>query len=149
MGSGFYQLYTHMQSDLLQSQLVHAIDLAHHEAMTRGTSITLCHSEDHETCSGQWNTGYIVISDDSVLFRYSNKIRGGQLHWRAFPRYLDHVEYLSDGSPDFQNGSFWFCRLHEVNPDWAIIMSQAGRVRTVMPDKFGEIKDEKGGLLRC
>jgi type IV fimbrial biogenesis protein FimT len=45
--------------------LVGALALARNEAVTRGSPVSVCASEDGETCSGDtdWSTGWIVFTD--------------------------------------------------------------------------------------
>lgn len=45
--------------------LVGAVALARNEAVTRGSPVSVCASEDGETCSGDndWSTGWIVFTD--------------------------------------------------------------------------------------
>ena len=45
------------------NDLISTINLARSEAVRRGASVTICHSNDSETCSGTWNDGWITFFD--------------------------------------------------------------------------------------
>ena len=126
-----------------------AIALTRTEAETSGHSIMLCHSNDGETCHGDWSNGYIVSSDHQVVYRFINKNASEVLYWRAFPRMITFLEFLPNGLPNFQNGTFWYCPLKKKYPVWAIMLSQSGRARFVLPDERGKIIDDKENILLC
>lgn len=145
----FTNLFERAAQKILSEQLFRAINLSREEAISLGETVTLCQSENQNTCSGEWSSGYIVLSNDHVLFSFTNKKNQGELHWRAFPIYLDHLEFLSSGSSNFQNGTFWYCPKSAENPAWAIMLIQSGRARLVYPDKSGVIVDDQGEKIGC
>lgn len=136
------------QNEMQSSQLFHAIHAAREEAVKHGSLVILCKSRDQKTCSGEWQDGYLILVDNKVLFSFHNN-SAGVLHWRAFPYFLDHLEFLPSGLPNFQNGTFWYCLNRAKNPDWAIMISQSGRARLLSPDEVGEINDEKDKPFQC
>lgn len=145
----FENIFEHSNQKILSQQLLRAINFARSQAIALGQTVTLCKSNDQATCGGDWGSGYIILANDQVLYSFSNNKFRSQLNWRAFPIYLDHLEYLSSGLPNFQNGTFWSCPKDSGNPSWAIMMNQSGRVRVVYPDASGEIIDDEGEKLAC
>lgn len=129
-------------------QLLRAINLTRSEAVLRGTPVTLCESDNMKTCGGHWQDGYIILANSKTLFAFRNQSRG-ILHWRAFPKNEQYLQFLPTGMPHAENGTFWFCGKNEKNPIWAIVLNQAGRTRLAHPDKNNEILDDKGDKLVC
>lgn len=127
---------TRTQDHVISSQLLRAIQLTRSEAITRGTTVTLCKSRDQTHCGGTWQEGYIVHENNHLLFAFHNIKNKGTLKWRAFPNQDDDLQYLSTGVSK-ENGSFWYCQ--NTKAHWAIVISQSGRARMVYPDKNGNL----------
>ncbi len=144
--------------DSLQSQLWHAIQLAHTEAMSRHVTIGLCKSKDAKTCGGRWTDGQLIFIDANedgkiiqpkqIIMVFQPTFFQGQLNWRSFPARRDYLQFtpatLQNG-----NGTFWFCHATNQFPSWAIIINLSGRPRMVYPDQEGKIEDGSGQVLRC
>ncbi len=128
-------LLTKSSIDIVKLQLLRAINLAHNEAIIRKKMVTLCHSSDQKTCSGEWEDGYIIIANQKVIFSFLNPAVQGKLFWRAFPANQAQVDFLPRGTSKAENGSFWYCLASDSNPSWAIVISQSGRAREVVPEK--------------
>ncbi len=137
------------QSEVMSSQLLRAINLTRSEAMQRGESTVLCSSMDKKICSSTWQNDYVIFSHDKKVLYSFHKIKEGILHWRAFPRNIEYVEFLPSGLSHAENGTFWYCPKKAKNPVWAIVMNQSGRIRIVYPDPNGKIYGDKKELLRC
>lgn len=137
---------TKTNQNIASQQLLHAISLAHSEAILRGVPVSLCKSKDHTTCSGNWDDGQIIFTDDnrdgividkSHVLTVLDPLKGATLHWRsALSR--DYLQILSNGLST-ENGSFWYCTVKADNPAWAIRISQTGRARLEYPDQTGKI----------
>lgn len=125
--------------DMIKLQLLRAILLAHNEAMIRKKIVTLCHSRDQKTCSGEWSDGYIITADQEVIFSFLNPSVQGKILWRAFPVNQTQLDFLPSGASKAENGSFWYCLPSAKSPSWAIVMSQSGRAREVIPEQQGEL----------
>lgn len=137
-------------SQVLMSQLLHAIKLARMQAIMDNKKIILCRSRDRETCSGDWSDGFIIRAGDHVLNIFENFSEGeGVLKWRAFPLDRQQLEFLSTGFTNSENGTFWFCSKGTTDPHWAIIISKTGRTRVAFPNRNGYIIDSKGKALKC
>jgi type IV fimbrial biogenesis protein FimT len=128
------------------AELLRAIQLARSEAILREETVSLCKSDNQQTCSGAWESGYIITTKNQLLFAFRNNLRG-KIHWRAFPAGREDLQFNALGAPNSENGTFWFCP--DKNPAWAIMLSKSGRVRISFPDKSGTIKDDKGEVITC
>jgi type IV fimbrial biogenesis protein FimT len=140
---------TQAASKTAASQLLQAIYLARHAAMSRGETVILCHSQDQKTCAGTWAQGYIVIASQKVIYAFRDISDHAALYWRGFPKYQTALEFLPSGAARTENGTFWYCPQGMKKPAWAIIVNQAGRARQVGPDQNGEIYDGRGRFLGC
>jgi type IV fimbrial biogenesis protein FimT len=45
------------------NELVSAVNIARSEAVRRGSTVSVCKSNDEQTCSGSWSDGWIVFVD--------------------------------------------------------------------------------------
>ena len=147
--TGFITLFQKSKYDIESSRLIHAVHRARSEAILHGHHVVLCKSKDQKACSGNWQDGYVLLSDNKVIYSYMAHKNNDILNWRAFPYFLNDLEFLSDGSADFQNGTFWYCPERAKNPAWAVMISQSGRARLVLPDAAGKILDEKEKAIVC
>ncbi|MCC2667528.1 MAG: fimT [Gammaproteobacteria bacterium] len=135
--------------DAMRLQLQRAIQLARSEAITRGEIITLCGSSDKNTCSNDWDDGYIILANTKLIYIFYGTPDLGWLHWRAFSSHQSQqLQYLPSGMSNVENGTFWYCLPKEKTPRWAIVISQSGRARQV---DFGKENRSTSGnnLLRC
>lgn len=60
----FTSLIKRNNVDSLQSKLSSALATARTEAASRNKIVTICHSDDEQTCSGSWTDGWIVFEDN-------------------------------------------------------------------------------------
>lgn len=151
--------FDHSREQVLQSQLLHAIQVARDEARVRGVAVVLCKSKDQRRCSGDWINGQIVFMDKNqdgivhdpsqILMVFQLGSQQGILHWRSFPVFRDYLLFLPSGFPRNDNGTFWYCPASAHLPAWAIVIAKSGRVRIVLPDQHGVIKDDQGKMLSC
>jgi Tfp pilus assembly protein FimT len=142
-------LLTQSTTDVMRLQLLRAINLAHNEAMIRNEKITLCQSADQKTCSGHWRDGYIILAKDQIIYSFVNPRKQGELYWRAFPKNQMQLDYLPSGILQAENGTFWYCLQAEKNPRWAIVLSQSGRAREILPKQPGGVIKDGEGEISC
>lgn len=140
---------TQSVTDVMRLQLVQAINLTRHEAMLRREVVTLCHSANQQTCVGHWQDGYIVLAKDKVIYSFLTVANQGELYWRAFPKHHTELHYLPSGALQAENGTFWYCLPAARNPSWAIVLSQSGRAREVVPDQQGKIVVDTDKEVGC
>lgn len=147
----------HAQDEMLQAQLLHAIQIAKQEAIARHTRIALCQSNNQITCSGNWGDGYIIFLDENadgrvhdneqILYVSQLQSQHGRNYIRSFPRYRNYLSFSSSGLMTSDNATLWHC--HADSPKWALVMSKTGRTRIMYPNRNGEMKDNHGQLLNC
>ncbi len=135
--------------DVMRLQLLRAINLTQNEAIIRREAVTLCQSADQKSCSGHWKEGYIVLAKGKVIYSFITAANQGELYWRAFPVNQTQLDYLSSGTLKAENGTFWYCLHGEKNPSWAIVLSQAGRAREVLPEQQGGILKDGERQIYC
>lgn len=142
---------------MLQSKLLHGIQLAHHEAVAKGVPIVMCKSKNQRHCAKNGNSFLIFIDEnnDGIIHRKENLLAfmsitsSGQMCWRSFPFYREYLLFFPNKIITNDNGTFWYCRNKKLLPAWAINLSRTGQTRVVYPDQQGEIKDGQGKPLRC
>lgn len=135
--------------DMMRLQLVRAIYLTRQEAITQGTSVTLCPSSNQITCMGQWSNGYIMLANNKMIHVFLNAENKGQLYWHAFPANQTQLDFLPSGSLKAENGTFLYCLPHAKNPSWAIVLNQSGRVREIVPEQEGDILQDGARQICC
>lgn len=141
--------YSKARDEVMSSQLLRALNLARSAAVTRGEIITLCKSNNQKTCAGDWQDGYIIYTDNKILYSFHNSVNKGVLRWRAFPKHADDIQYLPSGMLRIENGTFWYCQKGIKKPRWAIVINMSGRARVVYPDKMGNIEVNLEKELNC
>ena len=78
------------------NEFISAINLARSEAIRRGTTVSICHSDDDATCSGSWSSGWIVFANtdgDSPAV-----VDAGEPLIRAFPSLSDNFTMQADAA---------------------------------------------------
>jgi prepilin-type N-terminal cleavage/methylation domain-containing protein len=144
-----YQIFVKKSSQqVLSSQLLRAIELTRHEAIAKGVPVTLCKTENQTACGGDWQSGYLVKTDEHVLYAFRNQTHEGKIYWRG--SFGDEaLQFSPSGFSDAENGTFWFCEKDEKNPAWAIVVNQAGLSRLLSQNARGKIIDDHGVALKC
>ncbi len=122
---------TKSKTDVLSSQLMHAIALTRSESIARGEKVTLCGSRDQITCTYFNNMGYLIFSAEKMLYTLQNTTNDGVMHWQAFPNGRTDLQYLSSGLTNSENGTFWYCEKNASTPSFAVTVSQSGRPRVM------------------
>ncbi len=78
------------------NEFISAISMARSEAIRRGTTVSICHSDDNATCSGSWSDGWIVFANtdgDSPAV-----VDAGEPLIRAFPSLSDNFTMQADAA---------------------------------------------------
>lgn len=128
-------------------QLLRAISLARTEAISLGVPVILCGSNNLQTCTNHWRDGYIIRSQEKVLFVFQHATKG-ILHWRGSLGLL-YLKFLPTGLLNREDGSYWYCLPEAKYPAWAIVINHPGRSRLVHPDQNGKIRDSKRKEFVC
>lgn len=99
------------------NELVGALTYARSEAMKRGDAVTVCPTEDEESCAGSndWATGWIVFVDvdqdseraETELLLQIGQSLGGDLELKS-PLAVQYLQYTSTGltNPVISNATF-------------------------------------------
>lgn len=119
--------FTHSQDELLQSQLLQAVQSAQQQARLKRVSVALYPEK----------------------YTQSMPAKTAKLYWRSYPQQRAFLLFQPVGLLANDNATFWYCRAQQALPVWAMMLSKSGRMRVVRPDQRGEIKDSEGKLLRC
>jgi len=150
---------TNMQNKLLQNELMQTLQFAYEYSRIKNLAIGVCKSNNQLNCGGEWGDGQLIFNDlyqDGIIHSKKQIIRithhqthRGQIFWRAYPIYRDYLLFNSLGMLENSNATFWYCPSATSLPNWALIISKSGRIRSVQPDKKGEIEDGHGKKLLC
>lgn len=142
------------------NQLVGAVNLARSEAIRHSAMVTLCHSANHQDCSGHWEDGQMIFIDyqesgvvnsiNDILRVFAPLPAGATLHYGGFGS-KDYLQISAIGLADQQNGHFIYCPPNkDAHYARAIFISKAGRVRLSQDsDHDGIDEDAQGKPLRC
>jgi type IV fimbrial biogenesis protein FimT len=114
-------------------QLLLTLQFARTVAIQRHIKVTVCKSNDQQSCGGTWQDGWIVLAhpEGSGLLQVL-KIHQGlspqqSLIWKG-ARYLEAVEFQPRGISVGHNGRFVLCA-RGSKIAWFIFVSPTGRVR--------------------
>lgn len=143
---------------LLQANILNTIHTAQIEAEVRGLPISVCFSNASLWCGGASTNRLLVFIDESgkgvlhdkqqLLANTQINLHKGRIMWRAYPRYRDFIHILPTHWLSADNGMFWYCRLSQKQPVFAIAVNKSGGSRVIYPVD-GEIKDSRGRVLHC
>jgi type IV fimbrial biogenesis protein FimT len=128
-----YQTFlTQSQDRVLSSQLLRAIALAKSETTLRGQTIILCPSENHQTCSTNWQADKILLADNQVLQTFHSPKTPGHLNWRGSLS-RSYLQIPTHG----EDGTFWYC--FKGAPRWAIAINQSARAHLIKDDALNSL----------
>lgn len=137
------------KEETLLSQLLNAITLTRNSAITYNTKIKLCHSRNSQSCNGEWQQGFIAKLNEKIIYAFHSDALNGKLFFRAFPKGREDLEFLATGFANIENGTFWYCRDGNTNPQWAMMLNRVGRTRITYPGQLNEIRDDHNIKLNC
>jgi type IV fimbrial biogenesis protein FimT len=116
------------------NDLISSINIARSEAVKRGVPVSICSSNDQETCSGTWSDGWIVFvnadgdspatvgdeDDEPIIKIYSGLAENYALN--ADPAFADDITYRRDGSAT-TTGMLAFCHNDKAVGSRAIVVT--------------------------
>jgi prepilin-type N-terminal cleavage/methylation domain-containing protein len=153
------QFAARAHDEISKQSLLQVLLAAREEAHTRHVSIGLCKSDDQKHCSGKWATGQLLFIDangdgvihdaEQIILVTRGKSLQGNIFLRSFPFWRDYLLFPPYGLMPYDNATFWYCRVHDLAPRWAIVLSKTGKTRVISPGADGHIKDSNGKLLEC
>ena len=128
-------------------QLIQAINLGRSMAIDSNAVVVLCHSQDGNTCSGNWSDGQILffkaIEQESRIIRHWGALQPEiEIVWNGFAS-KDALQFGPLGMGQAMNGSFFICwQGQDQSFNRAIIINRSGRARVSQ-------YDSKGKAVRC
>jgi prepilin-type N-terminal cleavage/methylation domain-containing protein len=153
------QFAARADDEISKQSLLQVILAAREEAHMRHVSTGLCKSDDQKHCSGKWSSGQLLFIDANgdgvihdpaqIILVTQGKARHGNIFLRSFPVWRDYLIFPPYGLMPYDNATFWYCRIHDISPRWAIVLSKTGKTRVISPGADGHIKDSNGKLLAC
>ncbi|MBF0185037.1 MAG: GspH/FimT family pseudopilin [Magnetococcales bacterium] len=131
--------------------LTGALQLARSEAVKRGSSITLCSSNNGLTCGGSWQDGWIILVGATPLQNYPS------LEGRVTLRYAlssgnnsDRIQFNARGFSPAHAGTWTFCDSRGTRYARALIVNSSGRIITARDSNHNGIaEDDLGQDLYC
>jgi len=156
----FSSIVAAKKSDIVISQLQHAVELGKVTAITETGTVTLCKSENGAGCGGNWEDGVILFTDsngdrkvnqEDKLVRYITfPEMEGTISWRAFQN-RQYLQFTSQGFTRYQNGSFIFCpKNNKAELARQLVINRTARARiTIDSDGDGIREDSTGEPIRC
>jgi len=156
----FSQMIEARRSDLTIRRLAHAVETARISAITYGSLVTLCRSQDGIECGGQWQQGILIFTDsngDRQLNQQDTVVRhitfpdiNGTIRWRAFQN-RQYLQITSQGFTRYQNGNFTYCPDNgEATLARQLIINRVARVRYAMDsDGDGFRENSRGRRISC
>jgi len=166
----FTQTIENNQRITLVNQLLHTLNVARSQAITRGLPISACKSADGATCgssSVKWDDGWIVFVDDDMDADHNESSDGsGALNTNE--EILEVVEglpdgysikadnfstsltyqpggYIVDSSKRKTSGYFVICQDNDINGSGAVFINIAGKARSGRDLNHNHIPEDIGG----
>jgi type IV fimbrial biogenesis protein FimT len=140
------------------NDLIASVNLARSEAVRRGSPVTICHTDDGETCSGSWSTGWITFADpdnDGDIAKKEDIVRVHEGFATKYTLAADdafdtHVTYGADGSAH-ASGVFAVCHDAQLKGSRAIVLTRLRpRVGTDTDDDgIPNVKEDGGDMESC
>ena len=157
----FADLLARQRATAAVNQLVGAIHMTRHAAISHRRRVALCASAA-QTCLGrnQWHQGVMVFVDanrdgsrqasEAVITQLPPLHSGASVVWRAFQN-KSYLRFRANGSTDWQNGSFTYCPPDgDLRLAKSITINVQGRIAlSADRDNDGVDEDARGRRLRC
>jgi len=140
--------------DLLQT-----VHNARQYAIMKHKRVTVCASEDGQSCGGDWSSGHLIFLDhngdreldeeDEILNHGAGSNGRDPVYWRSF-RVADTLQFLPTGITNHQNGTLTVCGLGKVEHARAVIIAKMGRPRRSKDSNADGVDEGADGRpLRC
>ena len=133
---------------------------ARHLAITTNKVVTICKSDDLQTCGGSWNNGLLVFIDNNQNAKIDDNdiihstliepVIDGELSWRSFGNKV-YLQFLPSGRTNNQNGTFTYCPNDKPASDAkGFSITKTGRSQMAW-DRNGDgiPENSSGTALRC
>ena len=139
--------------------LLSTIHSARQAAIVRNQFITVCASNNGQSCDKNWSTGHLIFqdingnrlidNDDTVLSYIEGINTKDSVKWRSF-KPQSTLQFLPTGITNHQNGTFTVCGLQKEKYAKAVILTKMGRPRiSTDSNKDGVDEGADGAALTC
>lgn len=142
----FTKLIQHNKVTAEVNQLNGMLQSARNTAITQHKLVTVCPTNNGQSCQKDWSLGYMVFidnngdrqynQDEQLVSQHIIKDKNISLRWRAFGRRTS-LQWHQTGITNHQNGSFEFCYKEEPELSRGLFITKAGRIR-LSKDKDGD-----------
>lgn len=127
--------YSHLversREQSIRDELISHLHFTRTQAISTRRAHILCGSADGETCTGDWQHGWLVLRPhDQYVLRKFVPVKQPDLCWRGFGG--SQVIFRENGMSSASNGRFSFCRKQQ--PVWQIVINRQGRFKVVSAD---------------
>jgi type IV fimbrial biogenesis protein FimT len=149
-----------LQGEKALIAVARAIKVGRTAAIKTGVTVTVCRSSDALQCSGSWQNGLIVFTDqnkdrainqnDKILLQLVFNNLPGTIVWRAFQN-RQYLQLNSRGDMIHQNGTFTYCASSgKAESAHQLVVSGTGRIRFAIDSDGDGIRTGSNGLpLSC
>lgn len=136
VGSAIYYFLPNIaatKSNLLADDLLHHLHYARSEAIKRNQIVGICGTQDAQTCSSNWNKGYLIYTKPSSQSAHQEIIKVN--HYpdthanisSLFSIYAEHIQFTPCGRS--QNNGKIIVQSNPSMPAHIIFISLTGRIR--------------------
>ncbi len=156
----FQHLYHSHKTQTTTNRFMQAIQFSRTYAVSRGSNITICPTEDNITCNKNWNNkllifvdhnanGNIEIKQEEILRIVDAAPKNSQITWKAFQNKA-YMQFTHFGTTQ-QNGSIVYCPSNkDTRYARQVVINKGGRPRlTRDSNKNGIAEDTKGNDIAC
>jgi type IV fimbrial biogenesis protein FimT len=149
----FIQMNRNSRVITYTNEFVSTVNFARAEAIRRGSPVTICHSNDNETCSGAWSDGWITFADpdsDKVVGEEETLLRAHEalaenFSLNASVDLVDGVTYGGDGAASAA-GLFAVCHDGQIEGARAIVLTRL-RPRVALDTDNNRVPNTDAGEL--
>lgn len=154
---GWMPWYRQQASNLDHRQLLQALRYAMQSAIIEGEDIGLCYSDEKHQCRATPSTTLLVFIDSEHHGRITQRQQRlrqwviadhAQLFFRSYPNYRHYLLFTASHVPRHDNATLWYCDASH-HTQWAVTLSQSGRMITHYPTADGTVRDHAGNILGC
>jgi Tfp pilus assembly protein FimT len=144
-----YLQKTHDQ--LIQQQLVQTVQFAERTADASGMTVGISFDKQSNTLLvfQDKNKNGLIQQESQVLYRQHLTLNSGQLFWRSYPYYRHYFVLMPRNVSTTDNGAFWYCRVKQDKPAWAVMVTRTTQTQVVYPGADGVIRDSRNREFSC
>ncbi|MBF0340786.1 MAG: GspH/FimT family pseudopilin [Magnetococcales bacterium] len=131
--------------------LVGTLQFARTEAIKRGTTITVCRSDDGTICGSNWKNGWIILSGATVIKSYPALSGNNTLRYNLSGNTAqDRILFDSQGFSLNYTGTWTLCDNRGTSHAHGLNIANTGRViKSRDTNGNGLLEDVNGNDLSC